>query len=301
MDAVLLDQPLSPISSTTSAVLDRGTPATRWTAAERLLSLPDFWSINRQGDFAWLEPTPDFTWYRTFYNRSYHAGDGAAPSFDSGALRVRKLAYFRRRIARVVRHLGRSPERLLDYGAGDGIFLRAARGAGIEALGVDISAGAAQHAAAYSGAPVLVGDLVHNKLALDGLFDVVTMHHVLEHLTRPLDYLAAVRRLLAPDGLFVFEIPQQFINPIDVAYRLLGRRRKFGPYSLHHPYFYTTGSAERLLADAGFRVERLRTWAPGQIFHITNPLVTAPLQGALWLSDVLARRGHIIEVFARPQ
>jgi 2-polyprenyl-3-methyl-5-hydroxy-6-metoxy-1,4-benzoquinol methylase len=286
----------------TSPVHGRDTATTAaWPAAERLLSLPAYWSIHRQGDLAWLDPTPDFTWYRNFYNRTYHADRDAVARFDSPVLRDRKLAYFNRRIARIQRHLGRPPGRVLDYGAGDGAFLLAARKAGLEACGVDLSAAAARSAAVYSGAPVLVGDLVHGDVALDGPFDVITMHHVLEHLTRPLDYLAEVRKLLAPDGLFVFEIPQQFINPIDMAYRLLRRRRRFGPYSLHHPYFYRVESIRQLMADGGFRIEKLRTWAQGQIFHVTNPLITTPLQSVLWLSDVLARRGHIIEVFARPQ
>ena len=127
------------------------------------------------------------------------------------------------------------------------------------------------------------------------------MHHVFEHLLRPLDYLQAIRDLLQPGGIFAFEIPQQFINPIDLVYRALGRQRPFSAYSLHHPYFYTVDSIKRMLRLAGFEILTLRTWVPGQVFHVENRIIGAALQGALWTADTVARRGHVIEVLARPE
>ena len=126
------------------------------------------------------------------------------------------------------------------------------------------------------------------------------MNHVLEHLTNPLDYLARVQSLLRPGGLLVFEIPQQFINPIDLIYRAYGFRRPLGPYTVHHPYFYNVASTRRLMEAASFQIEHLTTWLPGQVFHTQNRWLTIPLQILLWIANRTARRGHIIEVFARP-
>jgi len=277
------------------------TDAQYWPAAERLLSLPPEWRIRRDGTFAWLDPTPSFEWYREFYNSKYHDDPTHAQLLRNPRIRQRKRVYFRRRIERIVATLGHDPAGILDVGAGDGAFLAAAREAGFPVTGVELCARAAEAASAETGAPVLVGDIVHDDLNVPAPVDVVVMHHVFEHLLQPHDYLRAIRSLLQPDGLFVFEIPQQFINPIDLAYRVLGRRRPFDAYSLHHPYFYTVDSIKRLLDIAGYRIVSLRTWLPGQVFHIDSRIVGAALQGALWAADALAKKGHVIEVMARPE
>jgi len=271
-----------------------------WPAAERLLSLPPEWRIRRNGSFAWLDPTPSFDWYRNFYDTAYRDDPTHGGLLRDPRIRRRKETYFRKRIGRVVAALGHDPVGMLDVGAGDGVFLSVAREAGLPVIGVELCAQAAK-AAAETGAPVLTGDILLDNLQIRQPIDVVVMHHVFEHLLWPLEYLRAIRAMMQPDGLFVFEIPQQFINPIDLAYRALGRRRPFDAYSLHHPYFYTVDSIKQMLELAGYRIVSLRTWLPGQIFHVDNRLVGAALQGALWFADAVAKKGHVIEVMARPE
>lgn len=290
-----------PDDARTQSHLTTSTNAPFWPAAERLLSLPPEWRIRRDGSFAWLDPTPSFEWYREFYNSEYRNDRTHSGLLHDENIRNRKRAYFHRRIDRVVAELGRGPLGMLDIGAGDGVFLSAAVEAGHPVMGTELCAEAAEAAAEDTGVPVLVGDILLDDLSIPVPVDVVVMHHVFEHLLRPMDYLRAIRDLLEPDGLFVFEIPQQFINPIDLAYRALGRRRLFDAYSLHHPYFYTVDSIRRMLDLAGYRIVSLKTWLPGQVFHVDSRLVGAALQSVLWLADRAARKGHVIEVMARPE
>ncbi len=273
----------------------------RWTAAERLLSLPPGWRILRGDGISRLDPLPSARWYQRFYNEFYLT-DRENPVYPGDAkFEERKLDYFARRIRRMTRYLGRMPETLLDIGPGDGLFLVAARRAGIAATGLEISAQARADARARHDVSIVLGDLLESRRDLRRRYDAVVMNHTLEHLLTPVEYLARMRELLAPDGLLVFEIPQQFINPIDLVYRAFRVRRPLGAYSLHHPYFHTVSSTRRLMDLSGFRIERLTTWLPGQVFHIQNRWITTPLQTVLWLADRLARRGHIIEVFANPR
>lgn len=272
--------------------------ATRWRAAEALLSLPPDFQILRDGDIAWLHPLPTFEWYQKFYNNGYYDAEaGDLP--DLNRLAERRVDYFSRRIARIAGKLDRWPGSILEIGPGDGSFLKAALDAGIEAHGIEISLSAAAGAVRRYGVEVLLGDLIRTELPLRPPYDVVVMHHVLEHLLTPLDYLERIRGLLAPDGMLAIEIPQQFINPVDLIYRGLGVRRPFTAYSVHHPYFYTVSSIRRLIETAGYRIEHLTTWLPGQVFHVQAPWITKPLQALLWVAHKLARRGHIIEVYAR--
>ncbi|MHA1536200.1 MAG: class I SAM-dependent methyltransferase [Alphaproteobacteria bacterium] len=271
-----------------------------WPAAERLLSLPPEWRIRRDGSLAWLDPTPSFEWYRNFYNKEYANDPLHAELSRNPEIRTRKEEYFRRRIVRIVKCLGHKPIGILDVGAGDGIFLSAARRSGHAVIGVELCAKAARKAARETGVPVLAGDILHDDLTFSAPIDVVVMHHVFEHLLTPLDYLQAIRDLLQPGGIFAFEIPQQFINPIDLAYRALGRKRPFTAYSLHHPYFYTVDSIKRMLQIAGYEILALRTWVPGQVFHVESRIIGTALQGTLWVADAVAKKGHVIEVLARP-
>ena len=290
-----------PDDARANRLLPTATNAPFWPAAERLLSLPPEWRIRRNGSFAWLDPTPSFEWYRAFYNSEYRRDRTHSGLLHDQAVRDRKRAYFARRIDRIITALGRSPSGIVDIGAGDGMFLAAAAEAGHRVMGVELCAEAAKAASEETGVKVLTGDLLLDELSLPMPVDVVQMHHVFEHLLRPMDYLRAVRDLLEPDGLFVFEIPQQFINPIDLAYRALGRQRPFDAYSLHHPYFYTVASIRRMLDMAGYRIVSLRTWLPGQVFHVDNRLVGGAMQSVLWLADRIAKKGHVIEVMARPE
>jgi len=272
-----------------------------WPSAERLLSLPPEWRIRRHGSFAWLDPLPTFEWYRDFYNHAYREDPTHARLLHNPRIRQRKEAYFRKRLKRIVGALGHDPVGIVDIGAGDGVFLSVAKNAGYRVSGIELCSEAAAVAAAETGAPVVIGDLVLDRPRFAAPIDVVVMHHVFEHLLWPMEYLHAIRSVLQPDGLFVFEIPQQFVNPIDLAYRLLGRSRPFDAYSLHHPYFYSVHSIKALLAMAGYRIVSLKTWLPGQIFHVDSRVVGSVLQGALWVADAIAKKGHVIEVMARPE
>lgn len=272
----------------------------RWRSVEHFMSLPGGWQILRSGDLAWLYPVPTFRWYQSFYDENYRAPAERPVFHDEPWYQRRRLSYFHARLKRVVRHLGETPASLLEIGAGDGLFLVAARQLGIAATGIEVSAPAREDAKRLHGVDIIAGDLLSSDMPLADRYDLVVLNHVLEHLLTPLDYLARIGTLLSPRGLLVFEIPQQFINPIDLAYRALRIRRSLGVYTLHHPYFYTVSSTRRLMDTAGFRIERLTTWLPGQVFHVNKPWVTKPLQVVLWAADRLAKRGHVIEVFARP-
>ena len=100
--------------------------------------------------------------------------------------------------------------------------------AAIEAIGVEISESSRDEARERYDVDVLLGDLIHSELPIEDHYDVVVMNHVLEHLVTPLNYLKRVHELLGPNGLLAIEIPQQFINPIDLVYRCLGKNRRFG-------------------------------------------------------------------------
>lgn len=96
---------------------------------------------------------------------------------------------------------------VLDLGCGDGTLLSLLREAGVEARGVDRSAGAVQRAQA-AGLDATEGDLLAVLEACpDGSLGGVVAIQVVEHLTLPviLQLLRVAKRKLRPGGVFLAE------------------------------------------------------------------------------------------------
>jgi SAM-dependent methyltransferase len=93
-------------------------------------------------------------------------------------------------------------QRVLDVGCGEGTFLRLLRDMGFHHLtGVD----------PFTEAPTAAGTsphIVRSELSeLPGVFDLIFLHHSLEHLPDQLAALREVRERLQPGGLAVIRIP----------------------------------------------------------------------------------------------
>jgi SAM-dependent methyltransferase len=138
-------------------------------------------------------------------------------------------------------------DKVLDVGCGSGDRLLVMKEAGLEPAGVEITP-AADYARDRLGLDVRRGTL--EEAAFDaGAFRAVTLHNVLEHVHDPRSLLAEARRVLAPDGWLVVQVP----NAASGQARLFGRRWAAldAPRDL---YYYTPAALGRLLESAGFAV-----------------------------------------------
>jgi SAM-dependent methyltransferase len=143
---------------------------------------------------------------------------------------------------------------VLDVGCGSGLFLRELLAArpGLKAVGLDNSSQAVTTARRRYGIRVIAADLLHSPFS-DGSFDLITMFHVLEHLSDPAAYLAAAHRLLAAEGKLVLQTP----NLDCWQYRLFGSRWS-GLDVPRHLYDFRAEDLCRLLENNGFRIVRVK-------------------------------------------
>lgn len=142
--------------------------------------------------------------------------------------------------------------RLLDVGCGAGTFLRAAARAGWEAVGVEVSATAAEHNRA-AGFEVFNGFLEEARYP-EGHFDVVIASEVLEHVPDPGEMLREILRVLRPGGLLWATTP----NGRGLSARALG----LGWSAVcppEHLHLFSRGAAARLLSETGFGRVRVVT------------------------------------------
>jgi hypothetical protein len=108
---------------------------------------------------------------------------------------------------------------------------------------------------------------------------------------------------LAPGGLLILEVPQQFDNDLDRLRRWLragGKRPHFDAYSLHHTYFFNPDTMATLLRKAGFQIKSLSTFNQNKTPLWPPTLKNWILRPMLYAADALHRGGNIIEVYAMP-
>jgi SAM-dependent methyltransferase len=151
----------------------------------------------------------------------------------------------------------RSRGRLLDVGAGSGIMVDAALKLGFDAEGIEPS-GPLSSQARERGIPVWHGLLP--SPGVQGLFDVITIIDVIEHVSDPVGLMRTVREHLAPNGIAVVVTP----DVGSVMARLLGRR--WWHFRIAHIGYFNSRTLARALDTAGF--EQMATMRPAWYFPV---------------------------------
>ncbi len=139
------------------------------------------------------------------------------------------------------------PGRLLDIGCGYGFFLEAMAGRHWQVEGIELSRPAAEIARAKNLGTIhscAVEDMVDI-----GLFDVVTMFYVIEHVADPLQTLKNIGKLLKPGGVLVLRYPNtspllKFSNGLARSLNLM--------QAPSHLFDYAGDSMALLLKKAGY-------------------------------------------------
>ena len=197
-----------------------------------------------------LDPVPPPEELPRYYPENYwFAPDASAASRMEESYRRLVLRDHVQFVAQTLRRTrARGP--LLDVGCGGGLFLGMMRERGFRVLGLDNSRDAAAIAWRRQQVPAVCAMLEHVPLR-DESVAVLTMFHVLEHLYDPRAYLAAARRLLAPDGRLVIQVP----NAACWQFRLLGEAWN-GVDVPRHLFDFRAGDIEKLVQSCGFEVVR---------------------------------------------
>jgi SAM-dependent methyltransferase len=147
-------------------------------------------------------------------------------------------------------HLSRglSSPQLLDIGCAHGFMLEAALERGFQPCGIDISP--AVIVARKRGFTTYDRPLQELGLSA-GVFDVVTIVDVLEHVPNPQEFMREVGRVLKPQGIVLIVTPnvESWIAKI--------MRTSWPHYKPEHLLYFSQRSLTMLLQRSGFSVERI--------------------------------------------
>lgn len=138
---------------------------------------------------------------------------------------------------------------ILDFGCGDGAFLRTVAGSTASSLGVELQADYV-NALTADGIPCADDLAAVPRAGIDTAFSF----HVIEHLPAPVDTLAALRETLKPGGLAVVEVPHA--GDFLLTNLACDPFKAFTLWS-QHLVLHTRESLRRLMLAAGFEAVQI--------------------------------------------
>lgn len=137
--------------------------------------------------------------------------------------------------------------RVLDVGSYKGLNHIAFERFRFETHGIELSPSAARFCAERIASPdkVIVGEFSKHDFARR--FELVTMHHVIEHVTDLDEFIGRAREVLEDEGHLIIETP---------LYEFLSTGNRNGRFiDVYHTLYFTSSSLVLLLARHGFSLE----------------------------------------------
>ncbi len=205
-------------------------------------------------------PTPEALadWYRSRYRQAYKA---AVRPRMTHVLRAARLARERWTWA-AAQPGGVCRGRSLDVGASSGEFVDLMRSVGMQAEGLEPHEGYCAHARDVLGLRMTSGTVPASLSQFQGgAYELVSLFHVLEHLTDPVNALRALARLLSPEGRLLMEVPDAswFSSPDNMFFRA-------------HTLYFTAHSLQTTVREAGLAVVASQFGETGNLRVLLQPL-----------------------------
>ncbi len=148
-------------------------------------------------------------------------------------------------------------KKLLDIGCGTGSFLKLAQSLGWEVTGTEFTKTTADKLSS-EGINCLHGNL--ENPALNGkLFDFIHLNHVFEHVEDPVTILRQAAALLAPGGLILIEVPNEFNGLVQGLKRIAGVNGAGKTSFFEHEWFFSPQTLAATIRLAGLNPVRICT------------------------------------------
>lgn len=198
-----------------------------------------------------LNPMPTLAYLRNAYPANYYSYGPAVPlsrGWRTIKKALRNILYF---------HTGstgdpkfKMPGTMLDIGCGCGTFLTEMREKGWKVHGVELDDLAAERG--RQDGLEIYGGTINAASFPSASFDYVRSNHSFEHIHNPREVLREIRRVVKPTGQLFIGVP----NVTGLMARLCGAYWWYLGAPVH-PFGYSPATLGRLLAEEGFKVERV--------------------------------------------
>ncbi len=197
-----------------------------------------------QSDLLVTTPIPDHL--ESYYqSEDYLSHNDTARGVMAMVYRTVKKINIARKIRLLDRYAGEERS-LLDFGAGTGDLLYAARQKGFDVAGVEPNAKARTRA-------MEKGITLFDELPLGKKYQVITLWHVLEHLPEPEKTLENIRQLLHNSGTLFIAVPN--FNSYDARYY----GKFWAAYDVpRHLWHFSKKSIHLLMENLGMEIKEIK-------------------------------------------
>ena len=213
----------------------------------------------RDCGLVFVHPQPSDAELVKYYPKNYYSYSPAAPNagLKNKIIRYIKDPFRIFYIALYVKifHFDRglhavSGGRILDVGCGSGDFLVKFRQRGMNCFGVETDSAAVEKAKAR-GLKVSLGALESAEFE-DDYFDIIVVHHVLEHTRDPRATLGEIKRILKPSGTLVVAVP----NTESLCFWIF--RSYWSQLDVpRHLYSFSKSTLSSYLRAVGFKIKKV--------------------------------------------
>lgn len=192
----------------------------------------------------------DSEYYKKYYDSGYYRDAGISLFSNFSNLLFKFSVYRKQKL--ILSSLKKNEKRfsILDVGCGAGGFLLQLDDKKFIKNGVEINREGAD-ICKKKGLKIYEQDLM--SINFSNKFDVISMWHVLEHLSDPVAMLKKIHSILSDKGILIFEVP----NTDSLGFRY-GRKNWFHLDSPRHLILFNKRSIIKLCELSGFRVECMK-------------------------------------------
>ena len=234
-----------------------------WPAGGALAVCSNCGTVLKPTDLKWTEETKNIYSGYSIYSQS-NGVETAIFEMNAGApsLRSEKIVDFLTEV-----HKLPTSGRLLDVGCGNGAFLRAfaKRASGWSLAGTELSETNKQQIENIPGVERLYCTPPSD---VPGVFDVISLIHVIEHIPDPSDFLVSLYSKLNQSGALLVELPNHEENPFDLL--IADHCNHFTPATLE--YFFLRNGIKPLAVRSDWISKEITAFASGDRETATTEL-----------------------------
>jgi 2-polyprenyl-3-methyl-5-hydroxy-6-metoxy-1,4-benzoquinol methylase len=184
----------------------------------------------------------------------------------------------------------RKRRRLLDVGCGSGLQLSDFSKRGWDCEGTEVSKPSLQ-ALRAAGFTIRHG-ILHDMQLDPGSYDLVVLHHVIEHLTDPLEEIKRIHSLLQPGGWLFIVTPGADSIPSELT-------GEYWFYDPDHTFFFSRKTLLALLEKGGFAIVADSSFV-GTDLETTDKVWLEEGFGATFSKRIVeVNQGDVLRVLAR--
>ena len=193
----------------------------------------------------YFSPMPTPQQLETFYSAEYY-------NFDKYREEGKGMA-FAKRLNR-----WKPTGKFIDVGCATGFFINGIKNhSQWEVFGTDFGESAVRYAREKLHLDVRHGDLVDAGFP-EAYFDYVHLNNVLEHVLNPVPLLQECRRIIKPDGIFFFSVPNGFNDSLDLI-NFNKIEKKPARSKNGHIFFFPAKTLLMLFSKIGFEIVQKKT------------------------------------------